>query len=224
LSRPPAFLLRRRPRLVVLAAACAGSLLVAGCSDDDVADPDADRPGTTATGPVDGARERDEPLCEDGDEVLFPPSPAPQVDGREVLVSVVEEQAGGSALFTFSESAATGLAEVGDHALTFRNDGQEMHEVVVVQLAVDDARGASDVLAGVAAGADPSALGTVVAAGSACPGEEAVVGVPIRTPGRYLVVCLLPVGSTPGSTPAELAGLGAPPHAAVGMVAEVSVA
>ena len=221
----------KRSLLSVLVLVALGEGLVA-CGDDD--------DGSGATGPTattgamtdDGSSDHDHggsptgtgaPLCAEGDTEVFPAEPAPSADADEVVVSVTEEQAGDITVYSLSESTATDLAGVGSYAVTFRNQGEEMHELAVARIDEDETRTVPELLQAAEGGEDPSTFSTDIAAGSACPGEETRIGVPIDRPGRYVLLCRFPVGSEPGLTQAELDALDAPPHAAQGMVTEVAV-
>lgn len=202
---------------------------LAACGDDD----DADTDDTTTTEPADEATDEGEegtdegeeasgPLCAEGDEFIFPPTAEPATDADPVNVSVTEEGEGAERVYGFSENAATDLGEPGSYAVTFQNTGEEMHELVVSRINDDETRTVPELLAAVGEGTDPASFSTDAGATSACPGEETVVGVNIESAGRYVLVCVFPVGSTPGLSESELPE--GPPHAAQGMVVEMVVA
>ncbi|HJR23860.1 MAG TPA: hypothetical protein VJ804_00180 [Acidimicrobiales bacterium] len=198
---------------------------LAACGDDD----DADTDDTTTTEAADeatdegedGGEEASGPLCAEGDAFIFPPSSEPAEGAEAVSITATEEEAGGQTVYSFSDNAATDLGEVGSYAVTFQNEGEEMHELIVTRLNDDETRSVPELLAAVGEGTDPASFSTDVGTTSACPGEETVVGAEIEDAGRYLLVCAFPVGATPGLTEDELPE--GPPHAAQGMVVEMVV-
>lgn len=194
---------------------------LAACGDDDDADTD-DTTTTEAAGEAtDEGDEASAPLCAEGDAFIFPPSSEPAADADPVNVSVSEEEAGGQTVYSFSENAATDLGEVGTYAVTFQNTGEEMHELILSRINDDETRTVPELLAAIGQGTDPASFSTDVATTSACPGEETVVGASITEPGRYVLVCAFPVGATPGLAQDELPQ--GPPHAAQGMVNEITI-
>jgi hypothetical protein len=118
--------------------------------------------------------------------------------------------------------AAEALALGGQQAVSFINEGEELHELNIVRIAPEETRSVEQIIQE-SAGADaPPATITPVAMGIACPGERTVFNADLSEPGRYAAVCFIPVGTTPESDPeAEPSG---PPHAAEGMFAEFTVA
>ena len=197
---------------------------LAACGDDDDADTDDT---TTTEAPEaadegeDGGEEAAEPICAEGDVFVFPPDHEPAEGAEPVTVTATEEDAGGEIVYSFNESATTDLGEIGSYAVTFQNDGAEMHELVVSRINDDETRSVPELLAAIGEGTNPDTFSNDVAATSACPGEETELGVEIEDAGRYVLVCTFPVGSTPGLTEAEFPE--GPPHAAQGMVVEMVV-
>lgn len=107
----------------------------------------------------------------------------------------------------------------GEYALTLTNEGQELHELVLVRIDDDETRPIEELLQET----DPSSFATDVAFVFACPGDSsAPTAVSIDEPGRYVAVCFIPVGATP-ETPVEALEEMGPPHALQGMVAELQV-
>lgn len=122
--------------------------------------------------------------------------------------------------------------------LTLVNDSdEEAHELVAIRLPDDETRPVSELITlpdeelGEIVNTEPATV--LIAA----PGEEgmAVVGDgAIEEPGRYAIVCFIPVGADPaevlaepgpdddGTPPAEAEPTG-PPHASEGMYAELTV-
>ena len=210
--------------LSVFAILTLGVALTA-CGDDDDSDAAEDTTTTEPSEETDEATdegEEDEVSCAEGDVFIFPPSAEPDTDADPVNVAVTEEGDGAERVYSFSENAATDLGEVGSYAVTFQNQGEEMHELIVSRINDDETRSVPDLLAAIGQGTDPASFSSDVAATSACPGEETVVGANIENAGRYVLVCTFPVGSLPGLTEAEFPAE-APPHAAQGMVVEMVV-
>jgi plastocyanin len=120
--------------------------------------------------------------------------------------------------------------------LTFRNDSDvEAHEMVVFRIADDEERPITELLALPQEEGAESPL-TFLGGAAAVPGAESVGlgGSPAATtltePGRYALVCHLPVGADPDAIAEALQGadgppdLGdAPPHFTEGMVTELTV-
>jgi uncharacterized cupredoxin-like copper-binding protein len=203
------------------------SAALAACGDDDDA-ADTEDTTTTAAAAADEGEDHDmaaEAACEGDATEVFPPSAQPATDADEVTITATETDAGGSTVYAFSENTATDLGGIGSYAVTFENQGEEMHELIVSRIKDDEQRSVADLLQAAAGGENPEDFSTDVAAGSACPGNSSRIGVDIETPGRYVVLCFFPVGSEPGKTQAELEALqgSAPPHAAQGMITEVNV-
>ena len=111
------------------------------------------------------------------------------------------------------------------------NEGNEPHEFVAMLIPADETRPVEDLvqlseeeLGGVFGDAEPATVILAATGQTDVPG--AVVGDGTLTePGRYAIVCFLPTGSddsileSEGPPPAGEA----PPHAAQGMVAELTV-
>src|SRR6476620_3621999 len=79
----------------------------------------------------------------------------------------------------------------GAFAVTFKNEGKELHELHVAKLADGEKRPVDQLLA------DPSVESSSSAVGHsfACPGTTAeAAGVNLTAPGRYLVLCFIPTG------------------------------
>jgi hypothetical protein len=131
--------------------------------------------------------------------------------------------------------------------LTFRNDGAELHELVVVRIADDVTESLDELLAMEAEGRDPLAEGLVEMIGGgpliANPGELALGSLPLDREGRYAALCFIPQGfvpselealgitpdmlgpdTDPADMPPEVQELMAnPPHLAAGMIQEFVV-
>lgn len=125
-----------------------------------------------------------------------------------------------------TEYAFEGLpddTDAGRTVLTVENTGSELHEAVVMKVNDGVEESAEELLAL----PEEEAMGKVTPAGMAFafPGQSASTVLDLE-PGRYIVVCFLPVGATPEAmeemeaTGAEPQGL---PHAMEGMVHELTV-
>jgi hypothetical protein len=142
---------------------------------------------------------------------------------------------GGTIQVTAVDYAFEGLpdAVAGGTRLSLANaSSTEAHELVAVRMADDDPRTVEELLV------DPIESGffstiepaTVIVAG---PGQTDAPGPlvgdgTLAQPGRYVVVCLIPVGADPAAVldpngAGPVVGTG-PPHAAEGMYAELTVA
>jgi hypothetical protein len=213
---------KRMRLLLSLFAITALAVGVAGCGDDDGDDAAAEDDGGEATeddSATDDAAEDDggdeeAAACAEGDTFLFPPSGEPTADALPVTIAATD--------YAFSDNAAD-IPGVGSYAVTFQNEGEEIHELIVSRINDDETRSVPELLAGIAGGENPEDLSTTVAATSACPGESTIVAVDIESAGRYVLVCNLPVGAVPGSTEADFEELTGS-HAEQGMVVEAIVA
>lgn len=116
--------------------------------------------------------------------------------------------------------------------LSLVNEGEEPHEVVAIRIPDDETRPVSELVAlpqeelGAVFGGEPEPATVVLAASGTTDTPGAVVGDGTLTePGRYAIVCFLPVGSddsileSEGPPPEG----DAPPHVSQGMFAELVV-
>jgi hypothetical protein len=201
---------RRRHRV----AATVGTSLVlvlSGCGTgggDDLADGSATaEPDGDDSAMVDGTAGED-PCGDGGDgEVPGPPGEPPADGASPVTVTAVE--------YAFDDVEVDYPA--GDHAFTLANEGAELHEVILLRIredgvTFDDLMAMSD--------EEAEAAIDFVGGAVACPGDTAEPFGATLEPGRYVLACFLPVGSTPGADPAQLDG---PPHAEEGMVHEIVI-
>ena len=112
--------------------------------------------------------------------------------------------------------------EAGMNGLGFENGGTELHEMVLFRIN-DDATESIDELLALP---EEEAQGKVTDAGGAFgfPGDTDTVFVDLD-PGRYAIVCFLPVGATPDNMEALESGEfdDAPPHFTQGMFREFTV-
>jgi plastocyanin len=118
--------------------------------------------------------------------------------------------------------------------ISFTNTStKEVHELIAVKLATDDVRTAKQLVSlpqaelGALIGPKPAA---VLVAPPGAAGFPAVGDGALHEPGRYLLICMIPIGADPakyleeakkGDGPPQVPG--GPPHVTVGMYAEVTV-
>lgn len=106
----------------------------------------------------------------------------------------------------------------GQVGVDFSNEGAELHELLIlrkndgVEQSFDELFALGEEEAG--------ALVTEVGGSFALPGEASATLLDLTTPGEYVAVCFIPVGTTPDA--GEEGGSG-PPHFAEGMKAEFTV-
>ena len=191
-------------RLASLAAALFLAAGLAACSDDDD-DSTADAGTATTEAPADSAMPVDaDPAAE------------------TIAVTAVDY-------------AFQGLPDVigAGSKISLTNEGQEPHELVAMRIPDDETRSVEELLAlpedqlFAVFGGEPEPATVILAA----PGETdmpgAVVGDGTLTePGRYAILCFIPVGSDPSVLDPNAEGPPEsenPPHAAHGMWAEVTV-
>lgn len=143
----------------------------------------------------------------------------------EFAAAQAEVDAGALAACGFTETAVTavnyeyqGLPDTlaaGESAVTLTNEGEDLHEIVLARIDDDVTMPVEEVLAL----PTEQALASVQLVGIAVapPGSSDTVFVD-APPGRYVVVCFIPEGTT-------LAGPGTgPPHFTLGMLKEITVA
>lgn len=186
-------------RRAALACACFLALGAAACSDDDddTTATAGDEPTTTTTVAVD----------------------AEETEGETIEVTAVEYGFEG-----LPESVPAGTK------LSLRNDGAEPHELVAMRIPDEETRSLEELLqlpeeelGALFGAAEPAAVLLAAHGQTDVPG--AVVGDGTLTePGRYAIVCFLPVGSDDSVLEAEGPPQSdAPPHAVQGMWAELLV-
>lgn len=105
----------------------------------------------------------------------------------------------------------------GTLGVTFSNEGDELHEMVVFRKNDDTTESFDDIFANEDQAA-AEALVTEAGATFAVPGQTASGLFTLEEPGEYVAVCFIPVGTTPESDEAS-----GPPHFSQGMKAEFSV-
>jgi hypothetical protein len=212
-------------RLAALAAVLVLAAGVAACGGDDDDDAVASGDGTTMTtaAPDDDMAMGDDDAA--GDDHMAPEVNPCGPDGDGMLPGMEGETPADDATdvtITAKEyefSGTDALAAGGMFAVTFENQGEELHELVVMKVPDGEDRSLDELLADESAG---DSL-TMVGQSFACPGDTAdPVGVDLSDSGRYVVVCFIPTGAMPDTDPADFEHLGAP-HAMNGMAAEVNV-
>lgn len=115
----------------------------------------------------------------------------------------------------YSFSGLPDEVEAGYNLVNFTNDGTEAHELVAVRINDDVDLSIEELIALPEEEAD--SMITFIGATFAPPGETAVGSLNLSEPGRYGVVCFVPVGSV-GETEGD-----GPPHAMEGMTHEMTV-
>jgi hypothetical protein len=111
------------------------------------------------------------------------------------------------------------LAAGGTFAVTFTNEGKELHELMVMRVPDDETRSLDELLADESAGEDFTPVGSSFA----CPGATAEpAAVDLSESGRYVIVCFIPTGAMPDTPIEDFEHLGAP-HAMNGMAVEITV-
>lgn len=138
--------------------------------------------------------------------------PAPEGDAEVVQVTAVD--------YAFQGVDDTYAA--GQYGFEFRNDGDELHEMVVFRIDEEEQRPVEELLQ--LPQEEAQGLVEQVTGSFACPGEEAprAVAADLTEPGRYAMVCFVPTGFTAEvEDPATLED--AEPHFAQGMYTEFTV-
>jgi len=115
--------------------------------------------------------------------------------------------------------------------LSLANEGEEPHELVAIRIPDEETRPVSEIVAlpmdelGAIFGGEPEPATVILSAHGQTDTPGAVVGDGTLTePGRYAIVCFLPVGSDDSILESEGPPEGdAPPHVSQGMFAELVV-
>jgi hypothetical protein len=206
---------KRAAVLISVLALSAGLAACGGDDDDSAASADATSSTSTTSDHMAGDDDEDMTLqenpCAPGGSGQLPGTVVmrPAADATPITITATD--------YAFAGTDA--LKAGGDFAVTFKNDGKELHELHVAKLAAGETRSADELLA------DPSAESSTTAVGHtfACPGTTAeVAGVALDSPGRYLVLCFIPTGVRADTDPAEFDMLGEP-HAMRGMAVEIDI-
>ena len=205
----------RHPHSPTLVLAITLLILLAGCGTDDAAS------DATASDPADAAPAATTTPTE---EAAAAPDAGDAGDADVLTLTAVDYAYEG---VPAEVAAGTELALVGA-------PDAEPHEAVVFRLAEDETRSAQEILSeGGPDGPPPGEFaGVLIAPPGGAPGFAPEGPVVLDEPGRYLLVCFIPVGTTPeafaelaesGGTAADLPQDG-PPHFTQGMAAELTVA
>lgn len=158
-------------------------------------------------------------MDKDGED--FFGSPAFNESFEALGASAIDECADDEIEVTATDYAFAGIPEemsAGTVAVSFTNDGNELHEMIVLRKNDDTQESFTEILAM----ADEETARTLVSEAGAVfaePGATATAIVDVDQPGDYIVVCFIPEGSTPEN---EATASGAP-HFTYGMVNEFSV-
>jgi predicted small secreted protein len=123
--------------------------------------------------------------------------------------------------FEFTGLPAT--VDAGDVVLALTNDGEEVHEMTVVRINDGVTDSVDDLLA--MPEGEVSTKVTLAGSAFAMPGTTGFSAASLE-PGRYLVICSIPEGTTPETLAAVQSGEseGGTSHAMLGMHAELAVA
>lgn len=193
----------------LLALMLVAAMALAACGEDDADETAAE--GDTTTSAAEGGEEEGPPEvnpCAPGESGEFQPPTAPAAGATPVTVTAVD----------FAFQGAEAMAKQGEYGLSLKNDGKELHELVVSRLDDEEKRPIAEILA---SGEQPKQ--TRIAHAFACPGKTSEpTAVKIDKPGRYVVLCFIPVGTKPETDPADFEKL-EKPHAAEGMIQELTV-
>lgn len=203
-------------KLAALLAAALLTIGLAACGDDDDDD--------TAIGADDTSETAgdDHDMPTDGDEG-GPPDINPCAEGAdpaEAGLPPAEEPAEGATAVTvtakdYEFEGVDALEAGGTFAITFENEGNELHELMIQRIDESETRSVEEMLQ---SEERPDTV-TEVAFGFACPGSSTVVNADLSEPGRYVALCFIPVGTLPETDPKDFES-GGPPHAMQGMVVE----
>lgn len=187
----------------------------AACSDDD------DEPNETGDAPTTTAAE--ETTTTAGEETTTTEGAAGEV------IEIIGTNDGTSS-YAF-EDVPTDPVPAGSR-LSLVNTGTEPHELILIRIPDEETRPVGDLVSlsdeelGAVFGGEPEPATVILAASGTTDTPGAVVGDgTVTEPGRYAVLCFLPVGSTDDLLEADGPPEDAttPPHAALGMFAELTV-
>jgi hypothetical protein len=200
-----------RRKILTLCAALTLVLGLGACGDDDddetaVAD-DETSETTAAEGDHDEemGQEEGNPCAPDAPDDALPPAEELDADATPVTITAKEYEFGGT----------DALAAGGAFGITFQNEGNEIHELVLQKIDDAETRSVEEMLQL----EEPPDTVTDVAFGVACPGDTTTFNADLSEPGRYVALCFVPVGATADATE-EPQG---PPHAMQGMVVELEL-
>ncbi|MEA3054964.1 MAG: hypothetical protein QOD30_396 [Actinomycetota bacterium] len=205
--------------LALLALVTILAAAVAACGGDD--DDSATAAGSTTSMTTDHMSST---TMASGDDMRLKENPCAPGGSGELPGTMVMTPTEGATPVTITATdykfaGTDALKAGGAFAVTFENEGKELHELHVAKLADGEKRSVDEILA------DPSAESSTKAVGHsfACPGTTAdTAGVDLRSPGRYLVLCFIPTGARADTDPKDFEMLGEP-HAMRGMVVEIDI-
>lgn len=209
----------KNQKLSLLAASLLLAVGLSACGDDDTDAATADE--TTTTAPAEQTPTTATPAAQPTSD------PAAGTNDEANDVETIE--------VTAVDYAFEGLPEMIEAGtrISLTNEGKEPHELVAMRIPDEETRSVEELLAlpqeelFAVFGGEPEPATVILAA----PGETdmpgAVVGDgTITEPGRYAILCFIPVGSDPSILDPEAEGPpegDAPPHAVHGMWAELIV-
>jgi uncharacterized cupredoxin-like copper-binding protein len=214
--------LQKKMRMAIVAVLATGSLLGAACGDDD----DTTTDDTTTDAEDTGGGEETDGEDTDGEDT----GGEDTTDGEDTDGGETE----GAIAVTAVDYAFEGIPDTVESGATFTltNEGEELHEMVVFLIPDEEERSVEELAAledeelGEVFGGEPTPEFVLVAE----PGGEGIVVFPegaeatVTEPGRYGVLCFIPVGTT--EMPEEMEGPpegDGPPHYEEGMLTEFTV-
>ncbi len=205
----------RPPRAVLVAIAATVLVGLAACGDDDETSSAPDSTATTADAETTESSEEPEEETEE--------TTGESEGGEELLITAVDYSFEG-----VPDEIAAGTT------LTMSNESEaEVHEVVAFRLPEEETRSAEELIALPQGELEALFRGPPAAVLVAPPAQDAfaAVGGTLDEPGRYLLLCFIPVGADPDEYlaaveesqggPPEVEG--GPPHFVEGMFAELQV-
>jgi plastocyanin len=187
------------------------ALLIAACGPGGVASPSPEAPAAPASPAAESPAAPASPEAPASPDTS--PSPAASPAGETIEIVGVD--------YAFEGVPPTIPAGA---TLSFRNDGQEVHELVLVRRNDDVSTTFEELLQ--MPQEEVEQLVTIAGYAVAAKGETAQQTVPVGEPGDYAMVCFVPVGMTempsedPGASPPDATG---PPHFTQGMLSLVTV-
>jgi plastocyanin len=186
-----------------IAALAAVTLLTVGCSQV------GSTPSTSPAGPATSSAASPSAASASPSVAASPATSPAASAGSQIEVTGVE--------YAFQGVPATAASGT---TFTFRNDGSELHEMVVFRKNPGVTQTFEELLA--LPEAEAFALVTPVGGTMTAPGSTAPTTVTVTEPGEHLMVCFVPVGTTSASIDPSSPPTGEP-HFTRGMLAEFDV-